>query len=284
MFPALKNARQRAKVIKLPPRVRGLPTVPLEETTFELVPRDRFMNFNDYFDGPTLEEQRTFYADEGYDAAPIYPDHKPTFRGQGELFIDWGYRLLPEFAHMFASSKPQKVKEHLLPVWKKLGTEEADQEEEAGQDGEVVTDVKVMGMKEMLDAAEEYPGAGIDVFVRGRLRDGRYIKLDPMRDDPRVQHVENALGNPPFHIPMRMVCDIDSIIVTAHTLQVQDDVEVFVFPYIGKRPPLWKTNHTLLMCACCSPSPMKTRQKNPGKNGLRHGTLLLSSLIHISVY
>ena len=130
-----------------------------------------------------------------------------------------------------------------MPVWKKLGAEEADQEE-ADQDGKVVADVKVMGMKEMLDAAEEYPGAGIDVFVRGRLRDGRYIKLDPTRDDPRVQHAEKALGNPPFHIPMRMVCDIDSIIVTAHTLQVRDDVEVFVLPYIGKRPPLWKTNHT----------------------------------------
>ena len=80
MFPALKNARQRAKVIKLPPRVRGLPTVPLEDTAFELVPRNRFMDFDDYFDGPTLEEQRKFYADEGYDAAPIYPDHQPTFR------------------------------------------------------------------------------------------------------------------------------------------------------------------------------------------------------------
>ena len=136
------------------------------------------MDFDNYFHGPTLEEQKKFHADLGYDPAPIYTGHKPTFRGQGEWFIDWGYRLLPEFSHMFASSKPQKVKEQLLPVRKKMVTVEVD------EDSECMGEVKVMGMKEMLDAAEEYPGAGIDVFVKGQLRDGTYIKFDPTRDDP----------------------------------------------------------------------------------------------------
>ena len=74
---------------------------------------------------------------------------------------------------MFASSKLQKVKEHLLPVRKKMVTEEVD------EDSECVREVKVMGIKEMLDAAEEYPEAGIDVFIKGQLRDGAYIKFDP---------------------------------------------------------------------------------------------------------
>ena len=74
---------------------------------------------------------------------------------------------------MFASSKLQKVKEHLLPVRKKMVTEEVD------EDSECVGEVKVMGIKEMLDAAEEYPEAGIDVFIKGQLRDGTYIKFDP---------------------------------------------------------------------------------------------------------
>ena len=42
-----------------------------------------------------------------------------------------------------------------------------------------VGEVKVMVMKEMLDTAEEYPGAAIDVFVKGQSRDGTYIKFDP---------------------------------------------------------------------------------------------------------
>ena len=237
-FPALKNARQIRKVVKSAQLAKGLTTIPLEDTPFELVPRNRFMDFDDYFHGPTLEEQKKFHTDLGYDPARIYTGHKPTFRGQGEWFIDWGYRLLPEFSHMFASSKPQKVKEHLLPVRKKMVTEKVD------EDSECVGEVKVMGMKEMLDAAEEYPGAGIDVFVKGQLRDGTYIKFDPTRDDPRVQHGQNEAWNPPFHTPMRMLCDIDSIIITAHTLWVLDDVEIYVLPYTGKRPPIWKNNHT----------------------------------------
>ena len=83
---------------------------------------------------------------------------------------------------MFASRKPQKVKEHLLPVRKKMVAEEVD------EDSECVGEVKVIGMKEMLDAAEEYPGAGIDMFVKGQLRDGTYIKFDPTRDNPQVQN------------------------------------------------------------------------------------------------
>ena len=241
-FPALKNARQRASIIKSPRWAKGLPQlpiVPLEDTPFELVPRDLDVDFDDYFDGPTLEELRKFNVDVGYEPALVYMDHRPTFRSQGEWFIDWGYRLLPEFAHMFASSKPQKVKEHILPVWKKLSAEEAE-EENSGWGG----NVKVMGMKEMLDAADKYPGAGVDVFVKGRLRDGTYIKLDPTRDDPRVQRKQNNSEDLGLHIQMQMFYDIDSIIITAHAPRVLGDMEVFVLPYSGKRPPIWKSNHT----------------------------------------
>ena len=52
---------------------------------------------------------------------------------------------------------------------------------------------------------------------------------------------------------MHMLCDIDSIIVMAHTLWVLDDVEVYVLPY---------------------------RQQNPDKSGLRPTILLLSFLTH----
>ena len=42
---------------------------------------------------------------------------------------------------MFASSEPQKVKEHLLPVRKKMATEKVD------EDSECVGEVKAMGIK-----------------------------------------------------------------------------------------------------------------------------------------
>ena len=60
MFHALKNARQICKVVKSAQLAKGLTTVPLEDIPFELVPHNRFMDFNDYFHGPTLEEQQKF--------------------------------------------------------------------------------------------------------------------------------------------------------------------------------------------------------------------------------
>ena len=80
-FPALKNARQICKVVKSAQLAKGLTTVPLEDIPFELVPCDQFMDFDNYFHGPTLEEQRKFHSNLGYDPALIYTGHRPTFRG-----------------------------------------------------------------------------------------------------------------------------------------------------------------------------------------------------------
>lgn len=194
--------------------MKGIKAIPLIDTPLELLPPRYCANFDEYLNGPTLEDQRKFHVDvEGYEPNLVYPDQMPTFRSTKELFIDWGYHLQPEFAHMFANSEPQKVKEHLFPTWTPANLKGI----QTNTDG--IEQIKIMGMKEMLDAADEYPDAGIDIFVKGWLQDGTYIKLDPKRDNPTLQD-EDEPWNPKFHLDMHMAYDIDSIIITAHNLTV----------------------------------------------------------------
>ena len=86
----------------------------------------------------------------GLESQPLDWFSKPTVRSVWELFRDWGYRLEPKFALMFACETPQKVIEHILPspTTPNIGKEEEEK-----------PDVCVMSMHEMIEyAGKEGPG------------------------------------------------------------------------------------------------------------------------------
>ena len=226
-----KKLHERHKEIKgahcrpfrKPIAVRQL--IPLEPKAFEILPRSRFRDFNDYFLGPSLEDLQMFSREGRLDSQPQDWYAQPTVRSSWELFRDWGYRLEPEFALMFASQKPQKEVEHLLPV---------PDDEEPPSDEEVEPGVEVMGMEEMLSSARlEGSKASMELFIKGQTLDGNLVRFYPIRDSCDV-----PLGN------FVLSYDIDSINVMAHRLKVLGDVEIEVLPYSGQRPPSPKSNHT----------------------------------------
>jgi hypothetical protein len=171
--------------------------IELQPRHFEILRRNKRRDFDDYFYGPSLEDMRMFQSLGGLESQPLDWFSKPTIRSPWELFRDWGYRIEPEFALMFASSTPQKVIEHLLPPPPLRLKEEDEPTHE---------DVCVMGMKEMLDEAGNEGSTGsMEIFVKGTTFDGRLVKLDPTRDS---------------HIPSGYVLsgDLDSIIFTTDML------------------------------------------------------------------
>src|ERR1700685_3897089 len=158
---------------------------------------------------------RMFQRLGGLESQPLDWFSKPTIRSPWELFRDWGYRIEPEFALMFACSKPQKVIEHLLPPPRS----------HVKKDELTHADVCVMGMEEMLDEAGNEGSTGsMEIFIKGSTFDGRLVKLDPARDS---------------RIPRNYVLssDLDSIIVATHRLKVRGDVNLEVLPYSGRQPP-----------------------------------------------
>ena len=117
-FPHLKRAGLKIRGRELRPTkvVKNIKMIILAPVCFEIVQRNRCFDYDDYFDGPTMEDMHCFNTDrEGWQPGLIYGKHKPTFRSSGELFVDWGYRILPEFAQIFATSKPQRFSEHCFP-------------------------------------------------------------------------------------------------------------------------------------------------------------------------
>ena len=109
-----------------------------------------------------MEDIYHFNTDrEGWQPGNIYGKHKPTFRSSGELFIDWGYRILPEFSQMFATSKPQKFSEHCFPV--------VSGHHDIGLKFAEAVDQHVVGMKDMVELVSQDPTLLIDVFVKGTL-------------------------------------------------------------------------------------------------------------------
>lgn len=222
-FKEMKSAHCRPS--RKPVRLQKL--IPLEPQIFEILPRNRFKDFDDYFHGPSLEDLKMFRDQTGLDTQPRDWYAQPTVRSPWELFRDWGYRLEPEFALMFATEKPQKILEHFLPI--------PDEEQSSI---EVLSDpqIEVMGMEEMLQAAgQEGSRASMDLFIKGQTADGKQVRFDPTRDCYDV---------PPEDIVQSW--DIDSIILTAHKLKVLGDVDIEVLPYSGRRPPIPKSNHTYI--------------------------------------
>ena len=235
-FPHLRRAglKIRGTDIKARTLVKGIKMIPLKTQRFQVVRRNRCLDFDDYFNGPTVEDQKQFKTDgEGWEPGLIYGPHKPAFRSAGELFIDWGYRLLPEFAQMFANSQPQKFTEHCFPQIANVsqGSSRFEEEEEL--------DVTVMGMEEMIDIVKDHPIWLVDVFVKGQIPTSEgplFIKLDCDKDN-----LWNSVCN---EVTIKTSIDIDSIIVVMRRLAISADIEVSMLPTGASKPPLSKSNHT----------------------------------------
>ena len=234
-FPHLKKAglKVRGREIRPSKVVKKLPMIPLLPVRFQMVRRNRCLDFDDYFDGPVMEDMHRFGTDrEGWQPGHVYGKHKPTFRSSGELFVDWGYRILPEFAQMFATSQPQKFSEHCFPKishHRDIGLRSAEDVEEY-----------IVSMKDMNTMVKKDPTLLVDVFVKGKIPadDGGalFLKLDADRDD--------CLQSLWHNIQIKTSVDIDSVIAVMHKLTVSADVEISVLPTGARKPPLTKSNHT----------------------------------------
>jgi hypothetical protein len=159
------------------PTTKGGKAMKLKLQRFQMLPRNKQKDFNNYFGGPTLEDMMELQRPGCLEAYPNSWDVAPTIRSPWELFKNYGYILEPEFALMFNQQDPLHAEEHLLPF--------------GGPDSPVVLDDKdevsrceVMGMEEMLACA---PAEGslesMNMFVKGFMLDGQtMIKLDPIQD------------------------------------------------------------------------------------------------------
>ena len=224
--PEMKGARRRGFLQPRAPKY--LPQAKeLKPQKFELLPRNKFDDFDDYYRGPVLEDLHDLQRPGGLEGQPFGHYALPTIRSSWERFKDYGYRLEPEFALMFNSEMPLFVREHLLPA-----PVDHPAEEEPVKKNQVV----VMGMREMLNQAGDKGSlAAMQLFVAGKTPDGRLVRLDLSRDEVYMTR-KNFM----------MAVDIDSIIWTTHLLHLHSDLGIHVLPYHGKFPPMYKNNHTYI--------------------------------------
>jgi hypothetical protein len=223
----MKGARRRVPAtIKAPTTKRGK-ALKLKPQRFQMLPRNKLQDFDDYYGGPTLEDMRELLRPGGLEGYPNDWDVAPTIRSPWELFKNYGYTLEPEFALMFNRQEPLMAREHLLPVGEPdPPPEDEDEDEDPGWEE--------LGMEEMLAFAPAEGSLGsMDMFVRGLMPDGRTpIKFDLSRDAYPLRQDEYLLS-----------LDIDSINWITYNLRVLTEISVHVLPYTGARPPIWKNNH-----------------------------------------
>jgi hypothetical protein len=221
----MAGARRRIpEKIRAPKRGKA---IPLEPQRFQILRRNKCQDFDDYYNGPTLEDMMELQRPGGLEAYPNGWNVAPTIRSPWELFKNYGYTLEPEFALMFNRQQPLMAREHLLPVGEPVSFPEEDPDEK-------VRRCEEMGMEEMLALApKESSFDSMKMFVQGVMEDGEtLIKLDPSRDRYPLRLDEYFLS-----------FDIDSINWITYKLRVLTEISIHVLPYSGARPPIWKNNH-----------------------------------------
>jgi hypothetical protein len=224
----LEKARRRVPAkIRAPTAKRGK-AIPMKPQRFQMLPRNKLQDFDDYYGGPTLEDMMELQRPGGLEAYPNSWDVAPTIRSPWELFKNYGFTLEPEFALMFNRQEPLMAKEHLLPVGELNLTPTLE------EDDDDVCGWEELGMEEMLAMAPQVGSSdSMDMFVRGVMPDGHTpIKLDLTRDAYPLRFDEYLFS-----------LDIDTIIWVTHEIRVLTEISVHVLPYTGGRPPIWKNNH-----------------------------------------
>ncbi|KIM72887.1 hypothetical protein PILCRDRAFT_15699, partial [Piloderma croceum F 1598] len=224
----LEKARRRVPAkIRAPTTKRGK-AIPMKPQRFQMLPRNKLQDFDDYYGGPTLEDMMELQRPGGLEAYPNSWDVAPTICSPWELFKNYGFTLEPEFALMFNRQEPLMAKEHLLPVGELNLTPTLE------EDDDDVCGWEELGMEEMLAMAPQVGSSdSMDMFVRGVMPDGHTpIKLDLTRDTYPLRFNEYLFS-----------LDIDTIIWVTHEIHVLTEISVHVLPYTGGRPPIWKNNH-----------------------------------------
>jgi hypothetical protein len=138
-------------------------------------------------------------------------------------FKDYGWRLLPSFAHMFHDRDPVMVREHFMPVGLP-----SDKQEHASIPEMDCEDVDQMGAYEMSRFAEL--SESNDIFLRGRTEDGTYIQVDLERDN--ITPTEIIVS-----------WDFDSLIWVTQRPRFKCAVSVYATPQIRNKAPISKHNH-----------------------------------------
>ncbi|KAF8129371.1 hypothetical protein EV363DRAFT_1169043 [Boletus edulis] len=227
----MRNARNRAILRPRVPRIKSQ-AMPLPAQRYLPFPIDN--SFDDYLDGPTLEDLQ--------DA--IRENAEGNMRSNWDYFRDYGYRLLADFAVTFNQQDPINVEEHILPVGEPEFQDPSSRDETVvhhlstdrmGEPCQVhVEDVDVMGMADMLKiAGNRNSSRSIDLFVRGiNPVQGNYVCFRPERDAVPITTGE-----------IRTTLDIDSVIWVTNHLHVCGSLKVNVMPYFGNKPPIPKNNH-----------------------------------------
>jgi hypothetical protein len=233
----MKGARNRAFLA--PRRMKATNNmIPLPRQRF--IPLPSNSNFDEYFLGPTLEDNATY--PKYLDNFPTNPYAMPTIRSSWEHFRDYGYRLEPSFALMFNNLDPILVQEHLLPVGTSLAGESISDHitgdyslaRRGHEDINVdVNDIVTMGMEDMLShAGRENSIESFNAFVCGRSSYGHYIHLSLEEDKVHLEEDE-----------ITSCFDIDSMIWVTHKLHFLQAIKMFVLPYERREAPIHRNNH-----------------------------------------
>ena len=200
------------------------------EASFQMLPRNKRKDFDDYFGGPTLEDMTELQRPGGLEPYPNGWDVALTIWSPWELFKNYGYTLEPEFALMFNQQDPLHAEVHLLPIGEPDSPAVADDEDK-------VSGCEVMGMGEMLACAPvEGSLESMNMFVQGFMPDEQtMIKLDPTRDLYPLRQDEHYIS-----------LDIDSVIWVTYYPKILTKLSIHLLPYSGAHPPIWKCNHAYM--------------------------------------
>jgi hypothetical protein len=222
-------------------------------------------NFDDYDDGPTLEDLEATAppkpiqlasADLVYMANRIISNPWPMFKDQG-------FRILPSFADLFYKKQPIGILEHISPVG--LSRPSSPPSESDSESGSSPDDLITVSAGDMLEAV----GSSDDnlMFLTGKAPDNRYIRLDLRRDAIRPHSIRHSY-------------DIDSLIWICTYPRFHHAVSIYTMPLIRKKPPIWKHNHVYIDLLV--PQSEKDRLAQGGRSEWWTRRFRLSQLPHVS--
>ncbi|TFK59822.1 hypothetical protein BDN72DRAFT_943116 [Pluteus cervinus] len=189
------------------------------------------IKFDDYVNGPTLSA-----LDPIPDTIKHLGDTNVMYiagrvmQSSWTTYVDYGWRLEPDFAQSFYLTPPDLVKEHLIPVGLPTPPTVYPPENETGRRGEEVRkpDGIEMGAREMI---EEGNREGTNAhFLTGKTQDDKYIFVNLQRDAVTPPKILKS-------------CDIDSLIWVGRRPKFRKSISVYQTPNIRDRPPIWKNNH-----------------------------------------
>lgn len=147
-------------------------------------------------------------------------------------FRDYGYRLLPLFAHAFQRINPIMTHKHLMPAVLLSESLQSSQILLNSRHGHSydVHDTLVLGPTQLINLAKD--SNDNKIFLTGRTPLGQYITLDLQEDSPPHDSVETT-----------KVIDIDSIIWVTRYPRFRCSIGIYTKPVIRGKPPIFKHNH-----------------------------------------